>query len=39
MDVTGKEDRFLRVAAEALDFMNKAVVPGAFLVDMIPART
>ena len=39
MDITNREDRFLRAAVEALEQMNETVVPGTFLVDTIPMRT
>jgi hypothetical protein len=38
MDITSKDDRFLRAAAEALDLANRAMIPGAFLVDTVPMR-
>ena len=38
VDIKSEDDRFLRVALEALEFVNKAGVPGAFLVDVIPIR-
>jgi hypothetical protein len=38
MDVKNKEDRFMRAAIEALDLTNRAMIPGAFLVDVIPIR-
>ena len=38
INVTSKEDRFLRVAAEALDFLNRVMIPGEFLVDTLPIR-
>lgn len=39
MDITSKEDRFLRVAMEVLDLINRAMIPGTFLVDIVPIRT
>lgn len=38
MEIRSKEDKFLRVALEALRVMNKALVPGGFLVDTMPIR-
>ena len=38
MDITNKEDRFLRAAGETLDLSNRVVVPGTFLVDTLPIR-
>lgn len=38
IEITNKEDKLLRTAAEALEVMNKALVPGAFLVDTITIR-
>jgi hypothetical protein len=38
MDIAHKEDRFLRGAAEALDLLNRVMIPGAFLVDTVPIR-
>ena len=38
MDITSKDDRFLRAAMEGLDITNRAMVPGAFLVDTVPIR-
>ena len=38
MDMTNKEDRYLRAAGEALELMNRVMVPGAFLVDSLPIR-
>jgi hypothetical protein len=38
MDISSKEDRFLRAAVEALDLTNRAMIPGAFLVDIVPIR-
>lgn len=37
LDVSPKNDRYIIIAEKALDAMAKAVTPGAFLVDIIPA--
>ena len=38
LDITSNEDRFLRAAIEALKSTLRVMVPGAFLVDIIPMR-
>ena len=39
INVTSNEDRFVRAAEEGMELTKKVVVPGAFLVDIIPIRT
>jgi hypothetical protein len=39
LNVTSNEDRFLRAAVEAVRSTLRVMVPGAFLVDVIPIRT
>jgi len=36
MDIKSHEDKFLQAADRALEHLEKAMVPGAFLVDAIP---
>jgi hypothetical protein len=38
IDITSEDDRFMRAAAEALSVVNRVMVPGAFLVDVVPIR-
>ena len=37
-NITSNKDKFLRAAVDALELSNKAVIPGAFLVDTLPIR-
>ena len=36
--VTNTEDRFLQAARDMLKFIDRAVVPGTFLVNVMPIR-
>lgn len=38
LNITSNEDQFLRAAVEAIGATARAMVPGAFLVDVIPMR-
>lgn len=38
IDITNTQEQFLRATVEVLPFLNKVLVPGAFLVDIIPIR-
>lgn len=39
IDVTDKHDHFITIAERALQMFSDAASPGAFLVDIFPART
>ena len=39
MDIKSHENQYLQAADRAMHFMERALVPGAFLVDAIPIRT
>lgn len=39
INITSNEDKFLRAAVEAVDITTRAMIPGTFLVDIIPMRT
>lgn len=39
MNIESHEDKFLRTAERALDYIKKVLVPGAFLVDTFPIRS
>ena len=36
--VANNKDRFLRTTVEAVETATRAMIPGAFLVDIIPIR-
>ena len=38
LNITNDKDRFLQAAIEASGTATRAMVPGAFLVDIIPMR-
>ena len=38
LSITNNKDQFLRAAVEALELVNKAIIPGSFLVNTIPIR-
>lgn len=38
MDIKSHENQYLQAADRAMYFMERALVPGAFLVDAIPIR-
>ena len=38
MDIKSHENQYLQAAERAMQFMERALVPGAFLVDAIPIR-
>jgi hypothetical protein len=38
LEIVNNEDQFLRAAIDAADTTTRAMVPGAFLVDIIPIR-
>ena len=38
LNITSNEDRFLRAAVEAAEEITRAVIPGAFLIDIFPIR-
>ena len=38
MNLVSNEDQFLRAAIDAVDTTIRAMIPGTFLVDMIPIR-
>lgn len=38
LNITSNEDRFLRTAIEAIEVATRAMVPGKYLVDIIPIR-
>lgn len=39
MNIESHEDKFLRTAERALEYIKKVLVPGAFLVDTFPIRS
>ena len=38
LNITNNEDRFLRAVVEAAEAGTRAMIPGAFLVDIVPIR-
>lgn len=38
MDIKSHKNQYLQAAERAMQFMERALVPGAFLVDAIPIR-
>ena len=39
MDIKSHEDKFLHAAERAMNYLESAIVPGAFLVDTFPIRS
>jgi hypothetical protein len=39
MDIKSHEDKFLQAAEQAMRCLERAVTPGAFLVDTFPIRS
>ena len=38
LNITNNEDQFLRASVEATEIAARVLIPGAFLVDIIPMR-
>lgn len=38
LNIANNEDQFLRALAEATEILGRVVIPGTFLVDIIPMR-
>ena len=38
MDVQDHDDKFVRIAEEASEALGATIIPGRFLVDMVPIR-
>jgi len=36
MDIKSHEDKFLQAAERALEYFERAIIPGTFLVDTLP---
>ena len=39
LDIKSHEDKFLQTSEHAMEYIERAMVPGAFLVDTFPIRS